>query len=348
MSPACSKKFLLIKNRALGDSVMCLSSALYLKSLYPDCHITLALPAWIVPLYKETQSCVDEFLPLKLNSLKDCFSLYKTLKNQRFDYIYEFHQSGRSGKFFKLFGLLSSTTYQFHNHHLKSHTQVIDQGLTKPLIQRDLDGIYSALIAGENPPSYLDFPPKLSAKEVLQSEFQIIFGIVATREAKCWPIEHFSSLAKMIQDHDPSIKILTPVSASRFDQDLKSKLEQLNPGNISFLETSLEKLPGHLQGAKLYIGNDTGLKHLAVALGVKTFTFFGPEPPIEWHPYDQKLHPYFYRENLDCRTRQFHYCPLSKCDLDKKFMVCLKSIGAQDVFDSLRRIRPAIIADISN
>ena len=71
--------------------------------------------------------------------------------------------------------------------------------------------------------------------------------------------------------------------------------------------------------ANVYIGNDTGLKHLAIALGLKTYTFFGPEPPNEWHPYDQNSHPFFYIEDLECRTQNAHYCGLSECNS----MICM-------------------------
>ena len=36
----------------------------------------------------------------------------------------------------------------------------------------------------------------------------------------------------------------------------------------------LSELANEFYGASLYIGNDTGLKHLCIALGVRTFSFF--------------------------------------------------------------------------
>jgi heptosyltransferase-2 len=77
-------------------------------------------------------------------------------------------------------------------------------------------------------------------------------------------------------------------------------------------------LAKELSKASMYIGNDTGLKHICIALGVKTYTFFGPEPPLEWHPY-------FYIEGLECRTRDAHFCGLSECES----MVCLKDITVE-------------------
>ena len=76
--------------------------------------------------------------------------------------------------------------------------------------------------------------------------------------------------------------------------EIERKLKESGlPNQVEFLKSSLSNLNEHLAGSVCYIGNDTGLKHICIALGVKTFTFFGPEPPLEWHPYDKVKHPYY-------------------------------------------------------
>ncbi len=39
-----------------------------------------------------------------------------------------------------------------------------------------------------------------------------------------------------------------------------------------------------LRGTSLYIGNDSGITHLAAAVGVPTLALFGPTDPIRWGP----------------------------------------------------------------
>ena len=97
--------------------------------------------------------------------------------------------------------------------------------------------------------------------------------------------------------------------------------------NIQVIEESLENLPTALSGSQYYIGNDTGIKHLCVALKIPTLTLFGPEPPLEWHPYNPDDHPYLYKEPLACRTVKTHYCGLSSCES----MVCLNEFTPIEV-----------------
>jgi heptosyltransferase-3 len=47
---------------------------------------------------------------------------------------------------------------------------------------------------------------------------------------------------------------------------------------------SLEQLAGLLTLASLYLGNDSGMSHLAAGLGTPTIAVFGPTDPVLWRP----------------------------------------------------------------
>ena len=47
---------------------------------------------------------------------------------------------------------------------------------------------------------------------------------------------------------------------------------------------NLADLATWIAGARLYIGNDSGITHLAAALGTKTLALFGPASPDMWAP----------------------------------------------------------------
>lgn len=329
--------FFVVKNRALGDSIMGLSGVQYLRSIYPESTIIYAVPEWIAPLYKNTTTDADLIYPLKLKTLNDILNLYKDLINLKVDAIHEMHQSGRGSKVFSLFSFFKRIPYTSHNHHLKSGTKVIDQGVIKELIQRDLDGIYSFYGKGEIP-NFLDYEPKIMPKNKLGKEKTLIMGVVATRLTKMWPLSNYVELARLINKKYPEYKIVIPLSKSSEDEKLKEELLKNDlPSNASIVHWPLDFLPTAFDQASIYIGNDTGLKHLAIAVGVKTFTFFGPEPAREWHPYDSKKHPYFYLEGLSCRTRAHHYCGLSVCDLTEGHMQCLTYFKPEQIFKEIEK-----------
>lgn len=311
----------------MGDSIMGLGSVQYFRSLFPECKIYYGVPAWVAPLYQNVETQADEIIPICLANLMDFFRLWKTIKDREITHVHEMHLSGRTKLFFGFYKMFNSIQYTYHNHHLKTGGPVVDQGVIKSLIQRDLDGIYSFYAKDKKlRPNAYHFPPSIALEK--ESKKKIIFGMVATRETKKWPVEYYRDLATYIEKKFPEYLITIPLSQSEDDRKTEEKIGALFfPNNCQIAHIPLSNLASFISEAVLYIGNDTGLKHLAVACGVKSFTFFGPESPVEWHPYDQENHHYFFREGLECRTRSAHYCALSTCES----MICLNQIEVSAV-----------------
>ncbi len=53
---------------------------------------------------------------------------------------------------------------------------------------------------------------------------------------------------------------------------------------------SLAQLATIIAGAKLFIGPDTGITHLAAATGVPVIALFGPTNPVKWAPWPKNFH----------------------------------------------------------
>ncbi len=317
---------------------MGLSTVQYFRDLYPESTIIYGVPQWTAKVFEETKTAADFIYPLKMNTLNEIIDLWSDLLNFNVDMIHEMHQSGRGQKAFSTFCALKKIPYTAHNHHKKSGTSVLDQGVIKPLIQRDLDGVYSFWGKIAKIPDYINYPPDMRVKD-LGSKKRIIFGVVATRETKKWPLNYFKQLAELIFQHNPFIEIVIPLSTSKADLRLKNEIQELSfPKNTKIVHWDLSKLASEFSGSICYIGNDTGIKHLSIAVGVRTITFFGAEPPNEWHPYDSAKHQYFYRENLPCRTRNHHFCGLQVCDLSSdEYNKCLTKILPQEVYQEINR-----------
>lgn len=326
-------KILVVKNRALGDSVIGLGALSYLRSIFPDSDITYANPGWITNLYQEVSIDADRVVKLNFKRPIDWIENLIYLSVNRFDLIVELHQSGRSGLFFKYFSKIFRIPYIYHNHNLKDGVDVVDQGVTKPSVQRDLDGVWSGLrqlgLVGLQNPSYLDFPPSIKVVNFLQQK-RVILGVVATRRTKMWSIDNYSKLAQIFIER--GFEVVIPLSKSKIDMEIKDEISvrQFN-SRVKIVQLELSKLPQLMAESTFYIGNDTGLKHIMAAVGRPTYTFFGPEEPLEWHPYDQNKHKYFYIKSLECRTAKSHYCGLDLC-VDHQ---CLNGITVEQVVSQL-------------
>lgn len=69
------------------------------------------------------------------------------------------------------------------------------------------------------------------------------------------------------------------------DEEVLERIRKLSMGYVPVVQQqSLATLAGILVQARLYVGHDSGVTHLAAALHVPTVAIFGPTDPRQWAP----------------------------------------------------------------
>ena len=99
-------------------------------------------------------------------------------------------------------------------------------------------------------------------------------------------------------------------------------------------KTSIEDLVGIMARCNFIVTNDGGPLHMAIGLGVKTVSIFGPVNEAIYGPHPvSENHVVVSKKKLSCRPcyRQFKY---SKCEN----RVCLNSIAVDEVLEAAERI----------
>lgn len=100
--------------------------------------------------------------------------------------------------------------------------------------------------------------------------------------AKCWHIDNFLRLADALRSQGIEAVFLTgPAEQERFGGKL---LRQISDAGQCLMNLSLVEVVGLLSAADGYVGNDSGISHLAGALGLKTAAVFGPTEPAVYGP----------------------------------------------------------------
>lgn len=96
--------------------------------------------------------------------------------------------------------------------------------------------------------------------------------------AKCWPLERFTALARSA---GPAVFVLGPVEQARWAGRSIESIEREFP---TLLCPPLEVLAGVLAGAAAYVGNDSGVTHLAAAVGTPTVAIFAAGSAAAFSP----------------------------------------------------------------
>jgi len=108
-------------------------------------------------------------------------------------------------------------------------------------------------------------------------------------QAKCWPTEHFSSVATWLSEHHDATVVITGNGEERNIADEVVKGASNEAINLAG-QTTIQELVELLRMAKGCVTNDTGTMHLAAMVGVATVAIFSFRlSPTHWFPLSQKL-----------------------------------------------------------
>jgi len=97
-----------------------------------------------------------------------------------------------------------------------------------------------------------------------------------SRDDKLWPEQRWVALGRAL--HQRGLSCLLP-SGSADERARAERLAQAIPAAVALSPMSLTELAGQLAAARLVIGVDTGLVHLAAALGRPTLALFCASDP---------------------------------------------------------------------
>ncbi len=100
--------------------------------------------------------------------------------------------------------------------------------------------------------------------------------------SKRWPAERFAQTADWLTDKF-SANVFLSVAPNRDELATAEKIcadAKHPPVNLGIEKIGLDKLKALFSLAELVITNDTGPRHIAGALGIKTITLFGPNDPL--------------------------------------------------------------------
>ena len=99
---------------------------------------------------------------------------------------------------------------------------------------------------------------------------------------KCWGVDNFCGVAEMLRQAGFEVVFLSgPAEDERFDE---ATLEKFDRCGKSLGGLTLSQVLQVLSCSAGFIGNDSGISHLAGAMGVKTVSVFGPTDSRVYKP----------------------------------------------------------------
>jgi heptosyltransferase II len=153
---------------------------------------------------------------------------------------------------------------------------------------------------------------------------------------RSWHAERFGILCQKIYKEDGKKIVLLGTPS---EKKLLNRIKSYCPSDkIKIIpEVNLRVLAGVLKKSRLFIGNDSGMMHLASMVGTPIVAIFGPGNVGTTGPYMEPQNYEILTENYSCSPcsqRFFKECKPSPHD--KPY--CLEDITVKNVYDAIQRL----------
>ncbi len=113
----------------------------------------------------------------------------------------------------------------------------------------------------------------------------IALGPTANWAGKVWPPDRFVALFHQLAEQLPGARAAIFAGPGDTERAMAAPVLAALPGAIDLVGSlSLAEAAACLQRCTLFVGNDSGLMHLAAAAGCATLGLFGPTPASEYAP----------------------------------------------------------------
>jgi len=99
---------------------------------------------------------------------------------------------------------------------------------------------------------------------------------------KCWHLDNFLAIAKQLGSG--GIEVVFLLGPAELDRFSKTTLKKISNVAKCLVDLSLMQVLGLLSCADAFLGNDSGITHLASMMGIKSFAVFGPTNPAVYGP----------------------------------------------------------------
>ncbi|MEE8638178.1 MAG: glycosyltransferase family 9 protein [Candidatus Margulisiibacteriota bacterium] len=340
IDPSQIKKILVIRPDAIGDLVLTTPAISALRSKYPQAHIAVLAREYNQIVIKNNPAVdeiiIDDLYDRIYNRQRIGLSLYrqwiKRLRQKEFDIMINF-----CGEFpYALIAFLAGIPYR-----IGDKGKVLYSWLYNfPIFQRfsswaihEVEHNFELLkplgIKMTNTPKLRIYPGKeavskgikLIEENGLKGKKLIMVNIGTGGGNKPWNIENFKELIRILSNkYNTKIILLGGPKEKAIAETI---LPEMKHQILNLVGLPLEILIGLLSQMHLYIGNDTGPTHMAVALQVPSIVLYIAkyQKPGRWAPWatPHKI----IKKVLDCP----YPCRPSICKKD----LCTREISPQEV-----------------
>ncbi|MFH0255770.1 lipopolysaccharide heptosyltransferase II [Vibrio rumoiensis] len=338
-------RILVIGPSWVGDMVMSQSLYITLKKQHPGAIIDVLAPAWCKPILERMPE-VYQAIEMPLGHGDFNFlgrrALGKELKHQDYTHAFILPNSAKSAlipwfagipirigwKGEMRYGLLTDL-----RNNKKDFQYMVERyvALAHPKEMMKNSSSLGGLHTLPKPQLHIDsFTQNLTIEKFELNLNSTVIGLCPGAEfgpAKQWPAEHYATVANEMVRQGKQVWIFGSIKDKPTAETIKNLVEEQNQSQIYILagKTSLIEAVDLLAACHTVISNDSGLMHVAAAVGCEVIGIYGSTSPEYTPPLAEKVS--IIHTNIECRPCFKRECPLGH-------LKCLKELSPEQVISA--------------
>jgi predicted lipopolysaccharide heptosyltransferase III len=319
------QRILLVRLRSIGDTVLATPSAAALKRFVPNARIDVLVEDWIAPLLDE-HPLIDQVLQVPRRGISSRARIARELRRRRYDVAYNLHGGTTATFLTRASGArhrVGYKTYQYaqlHNHQAPSPLELWGQQKTHSVEQQLALLGWTGVPVTDRPRTVLGVSREASTNIEQRLKNSRLSGPIALIHpaaafaTKQWKTENFAEVVDYLSGKGFNCVAVVAPSERQILQELTSKTKSVL---ITFDDLKLPEITALAARSKLFVGNDSGIAHIAAAVGAPAVVIFGSSNIAHWRPWNYAPAEIVYEE-LPCQPCHGYFCekfPVPECIL---------------------------------
>jgi len=338
--PENVRRILVVSSTAIGDTLLSTPAIRAVRERYPTAHIIAHFNVKNMELF-ENNPYIDGIIPY-YGGYKKFVRTIRELRRRKFDLVLIFHgnepqatpMAYLSGARF-IVKFPKSTEFSF----LLSNGDQQTPGASLHVIEKrlklaELVGCRSSaremvLVARQEGEAFVT--QFLHGHGVGAEDLLIGFQAGASKLSRRWPSPRFIELGKRLVAAGSRVRIIITGSPEEYGLCREIAVGIGDGAVVSAGRVPLKYLPSLVKRFRALVTGDTGILHMAIAVGIPVVALFVPSAPEDTGPlYDLHRHVVI-RKDAPC-----HPCDAYRCESP----FCMELITVDEVFDAVRKFLP--------
>lgn len=335
------RRVLVVRLRSIGDTVLATPSLHALRRFLPRARVDVLLEDWVAPLL-EGSTEVDRVVTVERRSKASRLRVALALRAERYDVVYNLHGGSTAALLTRATGAPQRVGYasypyaSLHNHAAPPSSSLWGREKTHSAEQQLALLGWTGVPVTDRPASRLTVTSEASARvsrrlrEAGLSEARdfVLLHPAAAFDTKTWAAENFARVVEHLAERGLATVAVTGPGEEGVAESLRT---HSRAPVEAFKDLTLPELTALASRASLFVGNDSGVAHIAAAVGLPSVVVFGSSNVAHWSPWTRAPSEVV-REEMPCAPCPGYTC--SEFDAPE----CIRRVTVESVKAAVERV----------